>query len=215
MKRFDARIIWGILLVLGGFFFLFQNLGLLSITFVLWPFLFGVIGLVFLSVFLTAHSENWWAAIPGLTLLGLTALIGLEEWVPRVGRPCGAPIFLGSIGLAFWVVYLSNRENWWAVIPGGVLATLALVTGLSSLRPFRGVATGGVFLIGLGLTFGLLSLLPVPEGDMKWSLIPAAILGLIGFLIIITAMAIMSYIWPLALILVGLYLLYRILTTRR
>ena len=32
----------------------------------------------------------------------------------------GGALFLGSIGLAFWVIYFVRRDFWWAVIPGGV-----------------------------------------------------------------------------------------------
>lgn len=206
MRQFQMRIVGGILLIAAGVLFLLQNLGIFAVGDYLWPFLFGAGGLVFLYVFLTDRA-NWWAIIPGFTLLGLAAMMALNQFVPQVGETWGAALFLGGIGLAFWVVYFTNREHWWAVIPGGVLFTIALVAGLSSI--LEGIETGGVFFLGLGLTFALLSFLPTPEGRMKWALIPAGVLLVMGLLITAAATAIINYLWPAALILGGLYLLFR------
>lgn len=206
MRQFQVRIVGGILLIAAGALFLLQNFGIFAVGDYLWPFLFGAGGLVFLYVFLTDRA-NWWAIIPGFTLLGLAAMMALNQFVPQVGETWGAALFLGGIGLAFWVVYFTNREHWWAVIPGGVLFTIALVAGLSSI--LEGIETGGVFFLGLGLTFALLSFLPTPEGRMKWALIPAGVLLVMGLLITAAATAIINYLWPAALILGGLYLLFR------
>ena len=39
------------------------------------------------------------------------------------GFPGGlAPVFLlGMIGVSFWIIYLTDHQNWWAIIPGGAL----------------------------------------------------------------------------------------------
>ena len=212
MRRFGIRIVGGILLIAAGVLFLLQNLGIFAVGDYLWPFLFGAGGLVFLYVFLTDRA-NWWAIIPGFTLLGLAAMMAMDQFVPQVGETWGAALFLGGIGLAFWVVYLTNREHWWAVIPGGVLLTVGLVTGLSSA--LEGIETGGVFFLGLGLTFALLAFLPTPEGRMKWALIPAGVLLVMGLLITAAATAIINYLWPAALILGGIYLLFRTFGSRQ
>ena len=47
-------------------------------------------------------------------------------------------MFLGTIGLSFWVIYLTRRDFWWAVIPGGALMTLALVAGARAHGTGRG-----------------------------------------------------------------------------
>ncbi|MCK4316931.1 MAG: hypothetical protein KAX24_14280, partial [Anaerolineae bacterium] len=154
MRRFEVHVVGGILLIAAGALFLLQNLGVLVIGAYLWPFLFGAGGLVFLYVFLT-NRDNWWAIIPGFVLLSLAALIALEQFAPEAEETWGGALFLCGIGAAFWVVYFTKREQWWAVIPGGVLLTIGLVTGLSSV--LEGVEMGGVFFLGLGLTFGLLS----------------------------------------------------------
>ena len=220
MRRFEVRVIGGILLIAAGILFLLQNLGIFTVGAYLWPFIFGAGGLVFLYVFLTSRAngstepaEAWWAVIPGFVLLSLAAMMALDQFAPQIGETWGGALFLGGIGLAFWVVYFTGRERWWAVIPGGVLLTNALVAGLSSV--LGGIEMGGVFFLGLGLTFALLSFLPTPEGRMKWALIPAGVLLVMGLLITAAATAIFNYLWPAALILVGLYLLFRTFGSRQ
>ena len=210
MKRFDARTVntvGAILLIVVGILLLLQNFGILvGVVALIWSLIFGVGGLIFLYMFLTDRTQ-WWAIIPGFTLLGLAALITLDQFLPRVGDALGGTLFLGGIGLAFWVIYFLNREHWWAVIPGGVMFTVALIAGLDAV--FEGAETGGGLFLGLGLTFGLLSLLPTPQGRMRWALIPAAVLLVMGLLITAAATGILEYLWPAALIVVGLYLLFR------
>ena len=208
MKRFDVRIVGGILAIVVGILLLLQNFGILgAVVALIWALIFCAAGLVFLYVFLTDRA-NWWAVIPGFALLGIAALIALDELWPQVSDAVGAVLFLGGIGLAFWVIYFQKREFWWAIIPGGVMFTLALVAGLESV--FKGAEMGEVFFLGLGLTFGLLSLVPTPHGRMKWTRIPAAVLVVMGVLITAAATGSLACLGGAILILVGIYSLFRI-----
>ncbi len=209
MRKLELRILWGLLLIAGGVLFLLESLGVVAVGDIVWPILIGIASLVFLYIFLTAPQSNWWAAIPGFVLLGLTGTIALEEFAPVVGEAWGGSLFLGGISLAFWVIYLINTEYWWAVIPGGVLLTLAVVAGLSEV--LEGVEMGGIFFFGLGLTFAVLAFLPTPEGRMKWPLVPAGVLLVMGVLVTAAAAQVINYLWPALMILGGLYLLYRVL----
>ncbi|HEC34487.1 MAG TPA: hypothetical protein ENI37_07210 [Chloroflexi bacterium] len=211
MRRFEVRVVGGILLIAAGALFLLQNLGVLVVSAYLWPLLFGAGGVIFLYVFL-ANRAHWWAVIPGFVLLSLAVLMALDRLAPQIGETWGGTLFLGGIGLGFWAVYFANREQWWAVIPGGVLLTIGLVAGLSS--SLEGIEIGRFFFLGLGLTFGLLSFLPTPEGRMKWALIPAVVLLAIGLLITTAATAVLNYLGPAALILAGLYLIIRTFGSR-
>src|SRR5262245_46212209 len=124
MKRinFDLRIVFGLMMILGGGLALAQAMGYLeNVSKYFWGTIFVVAGLVFLMVLFSGH---WWSAFPGFTLLALGALILLPESLDEVG----GGIFLGGIALSFWYVYLTNRaERWWAIIPGGVLTALSLL----------------------------------------------------------------------------------------
>lgn len=198
----------GALLVALGVLFLLQNFLFTNVTNLVWLVVFGVGGLIFLYVFAT-NQEHWWAVIPGFTLLGLAALIGFGH---RLGN-WGGGLFLGSIGLAFWVIFLVRRDYWWSVIPAGVLTTLAFVAALADRLP--GMASGGIFFLGLGATFGLVYLLSGMEHRQRWALIPAAILGVFGLLLTLSLGGLVNYVWAVALIGVGIYLLTRVRAAQR
>lgn len=207
MKSGRAYLGVGALLIVLGLLFLLQNFGVFGgLENVIWLVLFGAGGLAFLWVFFS-NQEHWWAIIPGFTLLGLALLIGFGE---RLGAWGGA-LFLGAIGLSFWVIYLLHREHWWAIIPGGALVTLALVAGLSDVMPDEGMAIGGILFLGFALTFLLVYLAPTPQGRMKWALIPAGILGVMGVLMMLSLGGLVNYVVPLALILAGGLLVARVL----
>ena len=213
MKRFEASAAWGVLLIAGGVLFLLQNLGILGggLGLVL-ALLFAAAGVLFLYVFLNDRA-NWWAVIPGCVLLSLGILIGLDELAPMVSSNLGGALVLGSISLSFWTIYFTKREYWWAIIPGGIMLTLAIITIVESVA--RELEVGGILFLGMGATFGILSLLPNPQGRMKWPLIPAAVLLLMGVLLTAASASVLNYIWPTALVLAGFYLIYRSLTSKQ
>lgn len=206
MKWITWRALWGILLVGGGILFLLNNLGLIEIGSYFWSLVFTVAGLGFLSVFVT-DRQNWWALIPGFVLLGIGSIIYIDQTFPELTGLLGGVIVLGSIGLSFLIIYLVNRDNWWAIIPAGVMITLAVVSGLGEV--LTGFDMGGIFFIGLGLTFLIVGVLPTPHGQMRWAFIPAGILLGIGVLIMLALSTWVGYLWPVALILAGLFIIYR------
>lgn len=198
MKRIDPSIVIGLVLILAGGLFVLQTRGILdNVGDVFWGTMFLAAGALFLFTYFTG---SWWSVIPGCVLAGIGVLILLPESLERFG---GA-VFLGSIGLAFWLVYFTARmERWWALIPAGVLSTLAVVSFLPDM--VGGVATGGIFFLGLALTFLLVALL----AHMRWAYYPAAALGGIGLLASLSAGDITNYVWALVLIIAGGYLIYR------
>lgn len=253
MKRFDPRIILGVLLIAGGGLALAQTMGYLeNASDLFWGGIFLAAGLAFLSLLLGGH---WWASFPGFTLAALGVLILLPDSLEDLG---GA-IFLGGIALSFWYVYMTSRvERWWAIIPGGVLTALALLILASSyfdeysgaivlggigitffivyatspserwwalipggvLATLAGMTiaaerfgefqTAGFFFLGLALTFLLVALL----ARMQWAYWPALVLGIMGFLGIASLMDFANYIWAVALIIAGLFLLFRYFSRR-
>ena len=214
MKLSKVRVIGSILLIALGILSLLSNLEIfVGGLDLFWALLFGAGGALFLYVFLS-DREDWWAIIPGFVLISIGALIALERFAPRGIGDWGGVLVLSGIGFAFWAIYFVKREHWWAIIPGSVMLTIAIVVGLSSPLENAGIDTGGVFLLGLGLTFGLLALLPSPQGRMKWALIPAAVLLVIGLLITAAAAELVQFIGPAVLILVGLYLIFRVFRSR-
>lgn len=208
MKQ-TGRIIFALFLIAMGLVFLLSNLNLLPFEInnsqVFWFAAFAVGGVAFLAVFASDLRENWWAAIPGFTLLGLGMLVGLPQlW----SGDAGGAVFLGMIGLSFWVIYLVRRDYWWAVIPGGALFSLVGVILLSS---YDGFASGGFLFLGLAITFLIVYLLPTPEGRMLWAIWPAGVLGVLGALVMTGAEGAAKFVWPALLIVVGGTFIYRAL----
>ncbi len=254
MKRIDMRIVFGIMLILGGALALLDTLGYLkNASNIFWGGVFIVAGLAFIALL---FDGNWWAAFPGFTLAALGAVILL----PASLENFGGAIFLGGIALSFWYVYVSSRnERWWALIPAGVLTTLALMVIVSErfeeysgavflggiglafflvyftnmaerwwalipagvLSTLAGVTiaaerfgefqTAGFFFFGLAFTFLLVALF----AKMNWAYWPALILGIMGFLGIASLLDFANYIWAIALIAAGGFVLVRYFTSSK
>lgn len=200
MKRFDIRVLLGSgMLLLGGLLFL-EQFGLLEgASGMFWGAVLAVIGALFMRIFFQNTRSNWWALIPAFALFGMA----VDNFLPKQWEAWGGAFFLGGIGLAFLAIYVADRSRWWAIIPGGVLVTLGVVSVVDELVKMDG--GGAVFFIGLGLTFLLVALLPNPITDTRWAYIPAAVLVLMGAFLGSTATAgLANYVWPVALIAVGL-----------
>lgn len=212
IRWFESRLLWGALLILAGVAFLLENLGIIPLGGLFWALLFGLGGLVFLSVYFT-NRQNWWALIPGMTLLAIGTLISLDTLAPALSEQWGGSIILGAIALSFLIIYLTRRDYWWAIIPGGVMLTLSVLVGLENILGDTGF--GGLFMIGIGLTFALVAITPTAEGRMTWAWIPAGILTAIGLLVLAAAAAWIGFIWPVVLIGIGLILMYRAFFYRR
>jgi hypothetical protein len=214
MKWANWRTIVGVGMVLLGILALLQVFGYLptngDFVGLIFGFLFAGAGAAFLTL-LGRNRENWWAAIPGLVLLSLGALILSGIFFPAFASNFGGTLFMGGLSLAFLVVYFMNRENWWAIIPGGVLLTIAAITALDRVPALD---TGGIFFLGLAATFAVLALIPVEGRRMSWPWIPAAVLAVMGILISVAAANLINYLWPVALILGGLLLLGRAILRR-
>lgn len=207
MKLLSSRLFWGLVLVIGGILLLLDTFGIFKGGALFWTIVSGVAGLLFLSLYVTNH-DNWWALIPGIIFLALSATIGLNSFLPGFSDTnLGGTVILGGIALSFLLVYLADRGNWWAIIPAGVMTTIAIVAVLDSNT--SNIASGGIFFLGLGITFALVAVLPTSVGQMRWAWIPAVILGIMGVLILIAEENLINYIWPSAIILAGLLLVIR------
>src|SRR5215208_1667262 len=191
MRRYDPRLLIGVVLVLGGLLALLDAMGIVSNGGgIFWGLIFGAGGLIFLYMLINTR-ENWWAAFPAFTLLGLAA----SSFLPDSLRAYDGLVFFAGISLAFWWVYFKDKERWWAIIPAGVLLTLGIVSVLDDVS---GIETGGSFFLGLGLTFILVAILP-GGGSRSWALIPGVVLLLFGALIGTPFLGLAEYLWPAVL----------------
>ncbi len=210
MKPILWRVVLGVFLLIIGVVALLQTLRVVNFNGGFWPVFFSamfvLVGLAFLAA-LIQNRTNWWAAIPGVTLLSIGALIGLNEIVPGFA-PYGGSLVLGGIGLSFCLVYLIAPQNWWAIIPGGTMLSLAVVAGVDAMH-LRAIDSGGFLFLGLAVTFALLGVLPTGGRKMNWPWIPAGVLLVMGVLISFSSAGFVNFVWPVILILVGIFFLTR------
>lgn len=211
-KWLSSPILWGLLFIFGGILFLLENLGVFQGSSLFWAIVLALGGVFFLTMFGGLRS-NWWAIIPGITLLGVALLIALDALFPAFEGELGGVIVLGAIGISFLIVYIMNRSFWWAIIPAGIMFSISIMIAIDTFT--TGFDTGGLILLGMGATFAIVALLPDLPTDMRWAWIPAIVLGVIGIIVLAESMEIFNYIWPAALILVGLIFIWRTILSRK
>lgn len=206
LRRVDFRSLFGAGLVLLGGLMLLEKFGILrGASSLFWGAALWVGAAYFFYVFAQSPQGRWWAIIPAMALLGM----GGSAILPLVFSGLGGGVFLGALGVAFLIVYLTDRSRWWGLIPGGVLLTLAVISVVDEAPAFRALDSGSLFFLGLGLTFLLVALLPNPSGSMQWAYIPAVVLLLMGAFLGSSATAgLADYVWPVALILAGLLVVF-------
>jgi hypothetical protein len=207
MRRYDPRLWLGVLLVLGGLLSLLDVMGVISNGGgIFWGLILGTGGLIFLYMLIN-NRENWWAAFPAFTLLGLA----ISSFLPSSLSAYDGLVFFAGISLGFWWVYFTDKQRWWAIIPAGVLLTLGVVSVVDNTP--SDLATGGLFFLGLGLTFILVAILP-GEGGRSWALIPGTVLLLFGALLGTPLRGVTNYLFPAVLILLGGYFVLRFFINR-
>ncbi|WP_420644076.1 hypothetical protein [Candidatus Leptofilum sp.] len=149
----------------------------------------------------------------GLILLtiGLIALAGQFITVPENFGVLIVP-GLGALFLAWGIL----SRNAGLVIPGGILSGVGwgiyAISGPFSI--WQGDNEGGVFLIFLGLGFGLITVVTAvfTKETHWWALIPGGIIALVGTAVLyggvlLTVVAFLGKLWPVILILLGISIL--------
>ncbi len=200
MNRWNASIWIGGGLVVLGLLMLLERFGLFrGVTSLFWGAIFLAGAGFFLYRFLQNMRGEWWAAIPGFALLGIAATILVSLVLPQLS----GFFFLAALGVGFFVVYFARRDYWWAIIPGGVLITLGFVAVMSDA--FGVSDSGGVLFLGFGLTFILVAVLT----SMRWAWIPGIIMLVLGALIGTPFIGTANLLWPAALIIGGLLLIFQ------
>ncbi|MEN4013017.1 MAG: hypothetical protein AB1453_02285 [Chloroflexota bacterium] len=205
--KLNWRYLVGVGLIALGILALLDNVFSVNLGAYLWSVLFILAGGAFVAVLVNDRNQ-WWASFPGFTLLGIGALIGLSELIPGVAQVGGA-LVLGGIGMSFVVVYLLRREFWWALIPAGVMASLVVMI---LVEPLVSDSAAWLFLLGLGLTFGAVYLIPGPNGEkMEWAIWPAGAMIVLSLIVMVASVQWAGYLVPIIMILLGGALVLRAL----
>lgn len=195
--------------------------------------LFGVFALVVQFELIYLSPEMIVAAVLGFSgaALCVSYLRGHKLWRLFVGAPlffAGVSIYIStspsipdefigtlclwSIAVAFLLLYLRRRDQWWALIPGGVLLTLGTIVTIEAFHWLPDELMGSVLFLGFGLTFLALYALKPGETRLAWAVWPA--LGCFGMAAFIW-LDLLFYIdfgelvFPILLIVLGLLAIVR------
>jgi hypothetical protein len=202
--------------IIIGLLALITNLNLITFgTKIFWIIIFAGAGFLLASIYYRDASK-WGVLIPAGILWAIALTIGLTI-IPGVSGEIFWTVLLFGFGLSFICIYIKFKEQWWAIIPGGVLITIAAMTFLVEMRWLDGEYWMFIFFLGLGLTFGFLYLVRDKENKLFWAQYPAAALLLISFLNLLftDGSLIAGILFPAALILLGIVILIRALTASK
>jgi hypothetical protein len=170
-----SSLFWGLLLILGGCVALAQQFGYLDqLPESAWMWVFALISLAALVTYVTSGLKEWGWLFPAGVFGGLAVTVALAT--NNVDSAMvGSPLFFGLL-VPFVAAYLSNRaQNWWALIPGGVMLFLALTT--LTVDSIGGEWIGSLFLFLIGLSFFVVYM---NDRTRTWALIVAYILGVLS-----------------------------------
>ena len=147
---------------------------------------------------------------------GALAMIGVGAFLLALTVVDRVSLALPVLGVAFLAAGVLTREAGW-LIPGGIMGGISL--GIFLIEgPFRLAGEegeGGLFMLAFALGwFIMVPLSLFTRERLWWALIPAGIMGLIGLAALLGgiwggALRLAGLIWPVGLIVGGLYLLYR------
>ncbi len=202
MRRDLWRIIAGALIVIVGVVLLLSEMKVIVLSGEVGGMLALLAGAVVFGAIWLSNPKEWWPLIPGgvMASWGLSALLGL------LGLPGGLVSLVGFVGsaLPFLYIFLLDRQkNWWALIPGGIMAFMGLVTLVGSAVGEDWMGT--LVLWGIALVFAGIFL---TNRRNSWALIPAGVLAVLGVVAGPVAPS-LSVIGPVALILLGIVVVVR------
>lgn len=205
-KNFNS--VFGVLLIVAGVLLGLQQFGYLggSVGDALFTGLWALGAIYFANQYLRDRMQ-WWFALIAFILASMTLTNLLNLFVPNLGETIGGGIFLGAIGAGFLVAYARQRVNWWAIIPAGVLFTLAIISVFDNLPGVLPFETGALLFFGIGLTFLAISFMNIEGQRFSWALVPAIVLIAFGFFVGFGQAQSWNYIWPSLIILFGAYFL--------
>ena len=166
-------------------------------------FLF-LIALSFFVVYWNNRTRIW--ALLVAYILGVLAIAPAMASGGRIVEYYG-PIFLFAVALPFFILYFRSAENWWAIIPAGSVTVIAIIAALAIGGLIRDENQGGfanaLLMGGLAVTFAVVWL----RHARPWARIVTIVLAALAVASVFFA-TYSQVLWPLAIILVGVYLFY-------
>ena len=194
-------MVWGGLLILFGVMALVE--AFTDLTAWTWVVILAAGGLGVFGVYLTDRSD-WGLLIPAYVLWAIAGLVALIE-LNILRDESVATYVLAAIALPFLVVFLRNRQQWWALIPAYVLLAVGVMVGLLGLGVLTDLLVPAYVMFAIAIPFFVVY---VRNTKQWWALIPGGILAIIGLSFLIAEAAV-QYVAPVALVIVGVWILVR------
>lgn len=181
-------LVWGSLLIVFGVMSFVETI--FNPTPWLWVAVLAISGLGVFAVYLTDRSE-WGFLITTYALWATAILIALAV-LDIVPGTFIAIYVLVAIALPFLLVYLRDRNNWWALIPSYVLLAIGAMLLLTewSILPDDFVAT--FVLAAIALPFLVVFL---RDRTNWWALIPAYVLLVVGIMVPLLDYNVLTDLW--------------------
>jgi hypothetical protein len=167
-------------------------------------FLF-LIGLSFFVVYMNDRTRTW-----ALLVAYIMGVLSIAPAMASGGGDTAAyfgSVFLFAVALPFFIVYFRSAENWWAIIPAGVLTVLSLIAGFAIAGWIRDENQGGYanafLMFALAATFAVVWL----RHAKPWARTVTFVLAALAVASVFFA-TYSQILWPVAIILVGAYMLF-------
>jgi hypothetical protein len=168
-------------------------------------------GLITLVSILMGQRINW-PLYPGGILAAFGLFLIISSWL---GMDLSL-VFLPALGVTFLVSGILTRKIG-LLIPGGILVGIGAGAILMEkvVRNVGGEAQGGYFLLAFAAGWVLITLSALLIKSWTWwPLIPGGVLALVGWALLagqkgLEMLKYANYVWPVILIVVGLFLLLR------
>ena len=178
-------------------------------------FLF-MIALSFFVVYLNNRTRAW-----ALLVAYILAVLGIAPLMSIGGHNAEyyGPLFLFAVALPFFIVYFRSPENWWAIIPAGSVTVIAIIAAAAIAGLINDGGRGGfvsagivnaILMGGLAVTFAVVWL----RHAKPWAKIVTIVLAVMAVASVFFATS-SQILWPVAIILIGIYLFYSALRPRK
>lgn len=180
----------GLILVTAGIVLFLGNLGIFNLGNIFGAAVLAVAGFLFSRQYYI-NRKHIWALLVGTSFLASAAAV--------LNPAMAGTTFLATLALGFAIVY-NNNKHWWAIIPAGVLSSLATVAAIEERFTIFDDISATVFFFGLAATFAYLYFII----SKKWAIYPA--IGLVVLAILASSLS-GSWILPVIFIATGFYFL--------